>query len=183
MTVHALVAYESMYGNTRAIAEAVARGLQRTARVDVCSVSDPASREVGDQMCEVDLLVVGAPTHTWGMSRPASRHDAVAHAADGGLSVEPHAADRGMREWLQQPPCLPTRVAVFDTRRRMPVVASGSAARRMRSVVRGHGYRVLGPPQSFFVDRTTHLEPGELERAEQWGAQLAESFARAAASV
>lgn len=176
--MHALVAYESMYGNTRAIAEAVARGLQRGARVDVCCVSDPASWEAGAQMYEVDLLVAGAPTHTWGMSRPASRQDAVAHAADGGLTVEPHATDPGMREWLEKPPCLPTRVAVFDTRRRMPVALSGSAARRMRGVVHDHGYRVLGAPQSFFVDKATRLEPGELDRAEQWGAELAQAFAR-----
>jgi hypothetical protein len=180
--MHALVVYESVYGNTRAIAEAVARGLQRSARVDVCRVGDPASWQVGIEMCEVDLLVLGAPTHTWSMSRPATRQDAVARAHGDGLTAEPYAGERGMREWLETPPCLPTRVAVFDTRRRMPVVLSGSAARTMRHEVRSHGYPMIGTPTSFFVDRDTHLEPGELDRAEQWGAALADSFARETAT-
>jgi hypothetical protein len=29
------------------------------------------------------------------------------------------------------------------------------------------------PPESFFVDKGNKLEPGELARAERWGAELA----------
>jgi hypothetical protein len=55
----------------------------------------------------------------------------------------------------------------------------------MASRLRRSGCRLVGPPQSFFVERDQaphdekrrhgleHLEPGELERAAEWGRSLA----------
>ena len=57
--MHALVVFESMYGNTRAIAEAIADGLSTRMRVEVQEVG--VAPEVIDD--DVALLVVGAPTH------------------------------------------------------------------------------------------------------------------------
>lgn len=62
----AVVIFESMYGNTRAIAEAVAEGIGagRDVQVTVLPVS-AADREL---IRDADLLVVGGPTHAHGMS-------------------------------------------------------------------------------------------------------------------
>ena len=60
----AVVVYESLYGNTHAVAEAVAEGLRERAEVDVSPVEDSSSGVVED----ADLLVVGGPTHVHGMS-------------------------------------------------------------------------------------------------------------------
>src|SRR6188472_2874693 len=84
----ALVVVESMWGNTRAVAEAVARGLGE--EVEVVEVQD-APTPLPDN---VDLLVVGGPTHAFAMSRSTTRHDAVERGARG--ADEAH----GIREWL-----------------------------------------------------------------------------------
>lgn len=65
----ALVAFESIYGNTRAVAEAIAEGLEPLGAVEVLSVDD-----AGDGAVEgADLLVVGGPTHMHGLSVSLSR--------------------------------------------------------------------------------------------------------------
>jgi hypothetical protein len=89
--MRALVVFESMFGNTQAIAQAVADGLAIRMEVDLLEVgSAPAAVPGG-----VDLLVVGAPTHAFGMSRPATRQSA-AQQAPAGLVSKGH----GLREWL-----------------------------------------------------------------------------------
>jgi menaquinone-dependent protoporphyrinogen IX oxidase len=53
----ALVVYESMYGNTHAIAEAIGRGLARPAEVEIVPVGRLDEVAIGAS----DLLVVGGP--------------------------------------------------------------------------------------------------------------------------
>lgn len=55
----AVVVYESVWGNTREIAEAVASGLARHAEVTVVDVADAPSALPDD----VNLVVAGGPTH------------------------------------------------------------------------------------------------------------------------
>ena len=84
-----MVVYESMYGNTHRIADAI--GLE--AAFDVASSRCPRRAEL---IADVDLVVVGGPTHVHGMSRASTRKAAV-QAADkpiGGLTVEPDALGR-----------------------------------------------------------------------------------------
>ena len=70
-----LVVHESMFGNTRAIAEAIAADLP--GHVEVVDVTD----EPAPLPAHVDLLVVGGPTHAFSMSRAGTRRDAVAQGA------------------------------------------------------------------------------------------------------
>ena len=66
--MRALVIYESMYGNTRAVAEAIAEGIRPVHDVVVV----PAGR-AGPQVVDgATLLVVGGPTHAHGMTRRRS---------------------------------------------------------------------------------------------------------------
>ncbi|MFL6114535.1 MAG: flavodoxin family protein [Catenulispora sp.] len=64
--MRALVVYESMYGNTRAVAEAVASGLRPAYETEVKPAVDIGAADVD----RADLLVVGGPTHVHGLPRP-----------------------------------------------------------------------------------------------------------------
>lgn len=162
------VVYESMYGNTRAIAEAIAEGLQ-PAEVTMVAVGHADV----DVIALADLLVVGGPTHAFGMSRPQTRTAAAdgAHKPDSSLTLEPDAVGTGVREWLTA--LEPGRgiAAAFDTRVKMPG-AMGHASRGIGKLLRRRGYRLLTQPQSFFVTKANALRPGERGRARQWGEQL-----------
>src|SRR5689334_10279090 len=96
--MRAVVVYESMYGNTHLIADAIGAGLEAAFDVRVVPVSHAGPELIAD----VDLVVVGGPTHVHGMSRASTRKAAV-QAADkpvGGLTVEPDALGPGLREWF-----------------------------------------------------------------------------------
>ena len=178
--MRAVVAYESMYGNTRRVAEAIADGLRSTGSVTVVPVSrlDPESVEAAD------LIVVGGPTHIHGMSRASTRKAAVEAAAKPGsaLNVEPDAQGPGLREWLASLGRANVQAAVFDTRIKMPTVLSGRASRRIAKELRRHGVTPLTKPESFLVSKDNQLLPGEEDRARAWGQQLARAIASAHSS-
>jgi hypothetical protein len=121
---------------------------------------------------DLHLLVVGAPTHAFSLSRPATRTDAVRQGA------RPERAATGLREWLttlllRDPRHSPV-TAVFDTRvskvRRLPTAAGPRAVR----LARRRGLTVLTRPEAFLVsDVKGPLVDGELERAAAWGCGLA----------
>jgi hypothetical protein len=76
IAVSVLVVFESMFGNTAQIAEAVAGGLAGAGAPGVAVVAvDETPRKPPD---DVDLVVVGGPTHAFGMTRPRTRQDAAA---------------------------------------------------------------------------------------------------------
>ena len=67
--MHALVVFESMFGNTAAIARAVGSGLATKLETEVHEVG-VAPRVLAES---TELLVVGGPTHAFGMSREGTR--------------------------------------------------------------------------------------------------------------
>ena len=75
--MRAVIVYESMFGNTHAIADAVGKGLEPMLEVVVVPLAEAGGERLGD----ADLLVVGGPTHFHGMSRPRSRKWAAGHCA------------------------------------------------------------------------------------------------------
>ena len=162
--MRALILVESYFGNTRAVADAVAEGLSPMVSADVVEIPDaPETIE-----STVDLLVVGGPTHALGMSRPATRQDAVRQAE---LSSSPTV---GVREWLSAARGVPAYAAAFDTRIDKGWVP-GSAAKGIAKALRGLGGTLVVKAESFKVTGTPGpLADGELDRARAWGAQLAE---------
>jgi len=171
--MHALIVFESMYGNTRAIAEAIADGLSTRMRVEVQEVG--VAPEVIDD--DVALLVVGAPTHAHGMSNPGTRRSA-ADRADKERGVE--STSTGLREWLAGLAGAPSSLAVaaFDTRLKGPGLLWGSAAKSAEGQLRKAGAHVVAPAQSFFVAGPRGpvyegLAAGEIDRARRWGERLA----------
>lgn len=174
--MHALIVYESMYGNTRAIAEAIAEGFGHGAEVRHV-------REAGTPDDAVDLLVAGGPTHIHGMTTSLSRQMTIKGAQeDGHGQIEPDAIDApGLRQWLRD---LPHRsgglAAAFDTRIDRSAAVTGSAARGIAKRLHHRGYEVEWS-ESFFVDDAEGpLTEGELERARGWGATLRTAATRLA---
>jgi hypothetical protein len=159
----ALIVVESSFGNTRAIAGAVADGLGQFMTVEVCDVVHAPMRIEW----RVDLLVVGGPTHALGMSRPDTRRDTARQAGDAA------GPGTGVREWLASGPTGIGRAAAFDTRidkRWVP----GSAARGIAKGLRRLGGDLVVAPETFWVTATPGpLATGELDRAYEWGVQLA----------
>jgi Flavodoxin len=171
----AAVLYESMFGNTRTIAESIAKGLAEFGEVQtLCVAEDHTSLPEN-----VDLLVVGGPTHAWSMSRPSTRRSAPGYAKkpNSGLTLEAGAdMAMGVREWLAAPGVLPSHAAAFDTRVKGPSVFTGRASRAIAKALAAHGARLVLPPQSFLVSRKGHLLSDEKERAQVWGRRLAEAM-------
>ena len=170
--MRAIVVYESMYGNTHQIAEAVAEGLTTAAATEVVSVHD-ASR---DRIDTADLIVVGGPTHTHGMSHDSTRQAAIeaAEEPDADLDLDPDAAGDGIREWLEALGPLSGQAAAFDTRRDLAPILTGRASKGIAKQLRRHGLGLVAEPESFLVDKETDLEPHEIERARAWGEHLAQ---------
>lgn len=168
--MRALVVYESIYGNTRAIAEAVAEGLAPLGEVQLAPVHE--ADDAG-----FDVLVAGGPTHMHGMSSSFSRRAAVKAGEEDGASVEPNAGDEhGLRQWLRTRSGGGRPAAAFDTRLDRSPKLTGMAARSIARRLHGAGFKALADPESFFVDDSEGpLAGGELERARAWGARLAET--------
>ena len=169
--MHVLVVYESVYGNTHAIADAVAAGArERGADAAVRHVSAAPATPPG-----VDLLIVGGPTHMHGLTSGLSRRLAADAAKEDGHPLDPAAAEGpGLRAWLRElGDGSVARAAAFDTRADKAAGLTGSAARGIARRLRRQGWKVVSR-ESFLVDDSEGpLADGELERARAWGAQLA----------
>lgn len=166
--MRAIVVYESLWGNTKQIARAIADGLEITSPVDLVSVeSAPTELE------PYDLVVIGGPTHAFSMSRPSTREGTP-------KNTPPHRiVERGIREWLSdvRPVFHPVHAVAFDTKVESPRLP-GSAAKAARAELRALGFDVRTPSQTFRVHGYEGpLVDGELARADQWGASLGALFA------
>lgn len=145
-----IVAFHSLYGNTKLVAEAVAEGLRSKAVVEL---SQLGQLKVAD-LEGVELLVVGTPTH------------------NAGIPMDVRAI---VRKWPKG--CLTgMRVEAFDTSLKMNwfVDLFNPAAPKLAAELRRLGGTPLGQAQSFWVSgREGPLAEGELERAKAWGQALA----------
>lgn len=164
----ALVIYETLFGNARAAAQSVADGLSEGCDVRLMDVSQAPS-VIPD---EVDLVVVGGPTHQLGMTRPSSRRSAAAQYPEAPKDPGP-----GLREWLSavQAP-KGTSAAAFDTRLNHPAVLRklDHASRSEQRMLRRRGMRMIAPAEDFLVETATGpVAAGELDRAREWGRKLA----------
>jgi flavodoxin len=150
--MNALVLYDSQYGNTERIAEAIAGALGAWAQVRAVRVDVAHPAEIAG----VDMLIVGCPTQGW-KPTPAI------------LSFLEHVASERLHDLA---------VACFDTRFRMPGWMTGSAAKVMAGKLQEMGASLLAPAESFFVQgREGPLREGELDRAARWARVLVKAMA------
>lgn len=158
-----LVVYESMWGATRAVAEAIAEGLAGRGEVRVVEVGEAPKAVEAD----VDLVVVGGPTHAFGMTRASTR-------ADAAKEHPPVISTTGVRDWLEATR-LPHGVAcaAFDTKVVTPNLP-GAAGKGIDKLLRRLGGHPITPATTFRVHgKWDGVAEGELDRARAWGAELA----------
>lgn len=169
--MRALVVYESIFGNTREVADAIGEGIAGAVSVDTLEVSNAPVTLPGDVL----LLVVGGPTHAHGLASTRTREDAIRRAGDRAIS-----RGMGISEWLDALDLARRGViaAAFDTRIKGPSLLWGSAARPIAQRLRHLGFELADAPRSFLVDGPTgspfdRLVAGELARARSWGVEIA----------
>lgn len=160
--MNAVVVYESYWGNTKQVAEAVAEGIGE----DVPALTTDATTH--DVLADVDLIVAGAPMHGFSLPREQGRQTLPDDKKAPRPADVSHAT---LRSWLKTLPKGRGRGAGFDTRfRRSP----GSAAKRIRKELGKAGYAPVGDDGEFLIEGTYGpLKDGELDRAREWGAALA----------
>jgi len=169
--MRAVIVYESMYGNTHVVADAIGTGLSTAFDVSVV----PVAQVTPEVLADAGLVVVGGPTHAHGMSRPATRKAAVeaANKPASPLKVEPDALSPGLRDWFGSLGRYHVKAAAFDTRIHAPGALTGRASKGVTRLLRAHGFDVIARPESFLVTKQDRLEPQETARAREWGAALA----------
>lgn len=166
-----IVIYESMYGNTHLIADSIGAGLEAAGEVVVVPVGQASAELLHD----ADLIVVGGPTHAHGLSRATTRASAVemADKPDADLALDADAEGPGLRDWFDSVGRLAASAAAFDTRIKGPAFVTGQASKGIAKRLRRIGCTVIVEPQSFVVNKDSHLVDEEEARAKRFGAELA----------
>ena len=142
-----LIVYDSVYGYTEKIAQAIGEvitGEVRLARVGEVDVSE---------LKALDLLVVGAPTH----------------------AARPSPATREFLDKVEARALEGVKVAGFDTRlTSWWARIFGFAARGIANGLKKKRGTLVASPEAFYVDGSEGpLSEGELERAVAWGKEIA----------
>ncbi len=144
--MNALVVFDSVAGNTEKIAAAIAAGIGVGTRA--LRITCPEARHVES----LSLLVIGSPTQG---GRPT----------------------KATQQYLDNLSAFSKtlKVATFDTRLQMKFAKLfGFAAEKIESHFKEKGIEMKGKPEGFIVrGRTGPLADGELERAGEWGKNLA----------
>ena len=155
----ALVVYDSFFGNTERIAQAIGQAIAPQGDVDVLKVGDA---EPG-QLTAADVLVVGSPTRAFSPSPAITKL----------LRRIPTKGLDGVR------------TAAFDTRFAQSEIDSHSVLRPMVKVfgyaaepiaarLTKKGGELAVPPEGFIVEGAEGpLKAGELERAADWASRIA----------
>jgi flavodoxin len=140
------IVYDSLWGNTEKIAQAIGDALSGGAEVLRAAEVDPSA------VADLDLLIVGSPTHGGG----------------------PTEAIQDLLDRLEKTVPKGTRVAAFDTRLATRLVAIfGYAAGRIARTLEKAGATLVLPPEGFVVEgKEGPLREGELQRAADWAAGL-----------
>lgn len=157
----AIVVYESHWGNTAAIARAVAAGLGPDARA--LSTAEAVAAALDD----VDLIVAGAPLLGFSLPSEGMLKNLPAEHSP----TPPDLSHPSMRAWLEALPAGRGASAAFETRIWW---SPGSAAKAVLQQLTELGYLPLDKPQRFIVQgKYGPLREGEIKKARAWGAELA----------
>jgi len=153
-----LIIYDSVFGNTEQVAQAMGDALGSQAEVNILRVGD-VKRE---HLTGLDVLIVGSPTRQF---RPTA-------AINNFLKRIPKNGLKGVK------------VAAFDTRFTMSVIEEsrvlpffvrlfGYAAKPISDRLEKKGGELIISPEGFFVEGVEGpLKEGELERAADWAKQI-----------
>jgi flavodoxin len=143
----ALVLYDSIYGNTKKIAETVAAELGKG--VKTVTVSDFSTKD----LTGINLLVVGSPILGWSPSEKTGK--LLAALKTGEL--------KGIK------------ATSFDTR--MRIFFHGDAANKIAESLRKAGAEIVAEPCGFIVEgREGPLANDAVSKAKEWAASIKAKF-------
>ena len=159
----AIVVYESLWGNTAAIARAIAEGLGPDAKALSTAAATP------DVLAGADLIVAGSPLFAFRLPTDDVRETIRKKAAS--FAAPPDLSHPSLRAWLETVPAGQGRSAAFETRMWFsPGGATGAILKGLKKT----GYAPLARGKRFRVTGMTGpLKSGEIDRARAWGARLA----------
>jgi len=158
--MNAVIVYESLWGNTAAVARAVAEGMGPGARALTTDEATPAV------VAAAETLVVGAPVIAFGLASEKTR-DGIRDPAN-----PPDVAHPSLKSWLEALPDGHAPAAAFETRLWWSPRGATSTIERG---LKGAGCKVLAKSERFVVEgKYGPLREGELDRARAWGRVLAE---------
>ena len=157
----AWVVYDSVHGNTREIAEAIAKGLESAGPVRVIAADDADP----DELRDARWVVLGCPTHAFSLS-PGMK-TLVGRLSRGSLDAVPFAAFDTRFAMSDMPsPVLKVIVPIVGKR-------AWAATHLARAAARA-GAKQVAQPEGFHVRATEGpLADGEVQRATAWGRALA----------
>ena len=160
--MNVIVVYELHWGNTAAVAKAIAAGFGPDAQALTTDEASPTA--VGD----ADVIVAGAPVMAFHL--PSDKMLATM-AGDTKAPTPPELAHASMRSWLDHMEAGRGRFAAFETALRWsPGGATGAIDDRLERA----GFTRLAKGRRFVVKGSYGpLRDGELERAKEWGSELA----------
>jgi flavodoxin I len=156
-----LIVYDSMYGNTEKIAQAIGEELGKPETITVKRVGEIKP----EQLTGLDLLIIGSPTQRF----------------------QPTVATSNLLKKIPKNGLQGTKVTAFDTRlteewiKKTPVLAffvklsgqSAYAAKGMVNKLKKQGGELIAPAEGFYVEDTEGpLVAGELERALAWAKKI-----------
>jgi flavodoxin I len=155
--VKVLIVFDSLYGNTQKVAEAIGKSMGAKEKVAIIRVAEAKTEDLLHQ----DYLIVGSPTQAFNPTRAVTQL----------LKSVPSGGLKG------------TRVAAFDTRMSVEEVnvgilklfakMFGYAAKSIAKLLAKKGGVLIVPPEGFFVKASEGpLKDGELERAAAWMKQI-----------
>lgn len=169
-----MVVYESLWGNTAAVARAIADGLGPGTRVGSTGDISPSVAATAS------LLVVGAPVHS--RSIPTLETLASVAARPTGPGDMPADVDHPLtRDWIAELLYSDGEAVAFDTRIAGPAGQGGTNT--LERLLKSRGRRVVAEAGAFLVtnyrqiERTpSTLREGELAKAHEWGTRLATQY-------
>lgn len=146
-----LIVYDSVFGNTEQVAQAIGNALGSQEDVETLRVSNVEP----EKLTGLELLIVGSPTH-------------------GG---RPTPVIQDFLNRVSEPAIRGINVAAFDTRLSTRLVGIfGYAAGRIADSLKRKGGTIIASPEGFFVKGGKGpLKEGELERAASWAKVIVES--------
>jgi flavodoxin I len=153
-----LILYDSVFGNTEKIAQAIGAALSSQEKVETLRVSAVKP----EQLAGLKLFIVGSPTRQF---RPTAAMTSFLKGipASGLKGVKTAAFDTRITQIkIEETAVLAFFVRIF-----------GYAAGPMAKILLKKGGELVVPPEGFFVEGTEGpLKNGELERAADWARQI-----------
>jgi len=167
----AVVVYESYWGNTAAVARAIAEGLGPDAR------AMSTAEATGEALAGIGLIVAGSPIVAFQLPTEKMRSDMA--AKPGKAPSPPDLSHPSMRSWLESLPKgsgggRGAHAAAFETGFKL---SPGGAAGTILKMLKNAGYESIAKKQRFVMKGYYGpTREGELDRAKAWGAELAQAI-------